>query len=117
MKQITKNDKLKLKELNKLADKSYYQLVKAVVDIKLAKMVIDAPLHSDQEQELMKTGSRQENLWGINLYPDKYGTDDFIEFDSMINLRPNQGNFSRGIDNPKIRQQIKIIVNNLIKNE
>jgi len=89
-------------------------LVKAVVDIDQKVIAVDAPMHSDEEAELIKNGSKQENLWGINLYPEKYG-EDFIEFDSMINIKPNQNNRSRGIDDPKIRKIIIQIVNKLVE--
>jgi len=36
-------------------------------------------------------------------------------FDSMINLRPTWGNRSRGVDNEKIQEKIKKIVNSLIE--
>jgi hypothetical protein len=77
-------------------------------------MVIDAELHADEEQELLKQESYQANLWGINLYPKVTGND-FIEFDSMINLRPSQNNNSRGVDDPKIQQQIRSVVLKLVK--
>lgn len=62
----------------------------------------------------MEAGSAQANLWGINLYPD-VAQEDWIEFDSMINLRPSQGNRSRGVDDPRLRQQIVEIVSQLVK--
>ena len=77
-------------------------------------MVIDAEMHADEERELLTTGSKQSALWGINLYPELYNTDDFIEFDSMINLRPSQNNKSRGIDDINIQNKIREIVLNLI---
>jgi hypothetical protein len=46
--------------------------------------------------------------WGINLYPEIRG-DDFIEFDSMTNLRPSQGNRSRGVEDMKIQEKIKTL--------
>ncbi|MBK8232440.1 MAG: hypothetical protein IPK72_18145 [Candidatus Eisenbacteria bacterium] len=42
-------------------------LVKAVVDLERSVMLIDAEMHSDQEAELIATGSNQASLWGINL--------------------------------------------------
>jgi len=42
------------------------------------------------------------------------GLDEFIEFDSVINLRPFQGNFSRNVDDLKIREKIKAIVKSLV---
>jgi hypothetical protein len=71
-------------------------------------------LHADEEAILLSSGSKQENLWGINLYPQKKD-EDFIEFDSVINLKPSQGNRSRGIENPQIQKRIKEIVERLIK--
>ena len=72
------------------------------------------PNYMPKEQYLLERGSKQENLWGINLYLEKDG-DDFIEFDSMINLKPSQSNYSRGVDNPEIQKKIIRIVNKLIK--
>jgi len=111
---IIKN-KIKISELEEMTKNMFGNLVKAVVDINKNIMAVDAPMHADQEAELLKAGSKQENLWGINLYPEKYNSDDFIEFDSMINLRPNQNNRSRGVDDPKIQEKIIQIVNKLVK--
>lgn len=104
-------DKISVKELKSLASTSYYNLVKAVVDIDLKILAIDSPLHADLESMLLEDGSKQSSLWGINLHPDLAGTPDFVEFDSMINLRPNQNNPSRDVLDPKIRTQIISIVN------
>ena len=71
-------------------------------------------LHSDEESLLLEEGSKQKNLWGINIYPNKSG-EELIEFDSMINLRPSQGNRSRDVLDPTARQKIKEIVTQLIK--
>lgn len=96
-----------------MTQKMFGNLIKAVVDIEKEIMAVDAELHADEEAELLKTGSKQENLWGINLYPEMTG-ENFIEYDSMINLRPSQGNRSRGIDDAKVREKIKRIVNKLV---
>lgn len=107
-------DKIELQELKDMAANSFGNLVKAVVDIENEIMAVDAELHSDEEALLLENGSTQKDLWGINLYTEIEG-EDFIEFDSMINLKPSQGNRSRGIDDPKIREKIKIVVNKLVK--
>ena len=101
-------------ELQKMAEKMFGQLVKAVVDIDKEVMVVDAEMHADEEGVLLEHGSQQNNLWGINLYPDKT-EEDWIEFDSMINLRPGWGNKSRGVDDPRTREKIITIVNKLVK--
>lgn len=108
------NSKMKLTELKEMAPRMFGNLVKAVVDVEKEIMVIDAELHADEEALLIERGSNQKNLWGINLYPEKSG-DEFIEFDSMINLRPSQDNRSRGIEDIKIREKIVSIVNKLIE--
>ena len=106
--QITK------KELEKIAEESFGDLVKAVVDTKKGIMAIGGELHADEEAELLKSGSQQENLWGINLYPQKE-REEFIEFDSVINLRPSQSNRSRSIQNPIIQKKVIDISKRLIK--
>lgn len=100
-------------ELAGIAKERFGDLVKAVVDAEKEIMAIGGDLHADEEAALLENGSWQENLWGINFYPDKSG-EDFIEFDSMINIRPGQGNRSRGVDDPKARERIKEIVRKLI---
>ena len=89
-------------------------MVKAVVDIEQEIMAINGELHADEEAVLMEQGAKQSNLWGINLYPELYGQEDWLEFDSMINLRPSGGNKSRGVEDPEIRKRIREIVNNLV---
>ena len=103
-----------LSELKEIAEQTFGILVKAVVDIEKGIMAVDAELHCDEEALLLENGSRQRDLWGINLYPAQSG-EGFIEFDSMINVRPSQGNMSRGVDNPEAREKIIAVVNKIIK--
>jgi len=92
-------DKISISELKENAKKMFGNLVKAVVDIEKGIMAVYGELHSDEEAVLIDKGSKQENLWGINIYPDLKGKDR-IELDSMIYLRPSQGNMTREVDNP-----------------
>ena len=103
-----------ISELDEMSKQMYEPIVKAVVDIEKRELVVDAEYHSDQELFLLERGSKQENLWGINLWPGRYGTDKFVEFDSMINLRPRQNNRSRGVENSEIRNVIIRIVNEVV---
>ena len=89
-------------------------LVKAVVDVQRGVMAVDGELHSDEEALLLKSGSSQKDLWGINIYPEIAG-EERVEFDSMINLRPSQGNLTRGVEDSKIRHRVKEIVDRLIE--
>lgn len=112
MKIIT--DKISILELKEMSAKMFGNLVKAVVDVEKEIMAVDASLHADEEALLLEKGSEQKNLWGINLYPEMDG-EDFVEFDSMINLRPSQNNRSRGVDDENIRKKIMEIVNKLVE--
>ncbi len=107
---------LSLVELKDMAVKMYGgQMVKAVVDVATERVVVDAELHVDEEAYLLENGSRQGDLWGINLYPDKFGRDNFIEFDSMVNIRPSQNNNSRTVENEAIRQKIRRIIERTVQ--
>jgi hypothetical protein len=113
MKIVDKENKISIRELKFMSENMFGDLVKAVLDIDKEIMAVDAELHADQEKVLIENGSKQEHLWGINLYPDETD-DDFIEFDSMINLRPSWGNRSRGVDDENIQHKIIEIVNKLV---
>lgn len=101
-------------ELKQMAVGTFGNLVKAVVDVDREIIAVDAELHSDLEALLLENGSKHKSLWGINLYPEMQGND-FVEFDSMINMRPSQGNRSRGIENEETRKKIIVIVAKMIK--
>jgi hypothetical protein len=103
-------DTVTVKELSEMASKMYGGFVKAVVDLSNNSMVIDVEMHVDAEQNLLENGSKQNDLWGINLHPDRFGTDEFIEFDSMINIRPRQHNMSRSVEDKAVRNQIVALV-------
>jgi len=107
MKQV---DTITVAELSEMAQKMYGNLVKGVVDLKKKLFVVDVEMHVDAEQFLLENGSQQNDLWGINLYPGKFGSDEFIEFDSMINIRPRQHNMSRGVDDEELRKKITTLV-------
>lgn len=107
-KQITRE------EIKKMADSGFGDMVKAVVDIKQKIIVVDMDLHADGEAELLKKGSRQNDLWGINIYPGM-DRNEQIEFRSMINVRPIDGNNSLIVENPQIQEIIRGVVNQLVK--
>jgi hypothetical protein len=110
---IVKNS-ISKKELVNIAEKQFGDLVKAVVDIERGIMAIGGEMHADEEVILMEQeSSRREHTWGINLYPEK-SREKLIEFDSIINIKPSYSNRSRDVENPKTREQIKMIVNKLI---
>lgn len=97
-----------------MASQQFGDMVKAVVDIEEGIMAIGGELHSDEEAMLLDQGSLQSNLWGINLYPDK-PSEEWIEFDSMINVRPSSGNRSRSVESAEIREAVTRIVQRLVE--
>jgi hypothetical protein len=100
-------------ELTEIAKQQFGDMVKAVVDVEQGIMAIGGELHSDEEAVLLDQGSAQRHLWGINIYPDK-PLDEWIEFDSMINVRPSAGNRSRNVESSEMREAITKIVNRLV---
>jgi len=106
-------DTISIDDLRQMSMHLFGGLVKAVVDVEKEIMVVDAEMHADEEKYLLELGSKQDNLWGINLYPDL--KDDFIEFDSMINIRPRLHNLSRGIEDENLRKKVTAIVHKLVQ--
>jgi hypothetical protein len=100
--------------LREIAAGQFGDFVKAVVDTERGMIAIGGDMHADEEAVLLDAGSAQLDLWGINLYPD-LPDDQWIEFDSMINVRPSQGNRSRDVENPAIRAAIVAIVARLVR--
>ena len=111
---IIVSETIHLEELKKMAEERFGNMVKAVIDVHTEILAVDGELHADEEALLLEHGSRQENLWGINIYPEM-PENEWVEFDSMINLRPSQGNRTRGVDNPEIRQRIVEIVSKRVE--
>lgn len=109
---IIKN-KISKKDIEASAKESFVDMVKAVVDIEQDMMAVGGELHSDAEAVLLEQGSKQKNIWGINIYPFLPASER-VEFDSLINIRPSQGNRSRNIEDEEIRKKIIHIVNTLI---
>ena len=107
-------DKISISELKRLVQVGFGDIVKAVVDVEKEIMALGGGMHADEEQFLLERGSKQEDIWGINIYPDKKG-EAMVEFDSVINIRPRQTNNSRYVEDEAVRQKILMIVKKMIK--
>ena len=114
MRRVTESQPVTLDDLRALARTRFGDLIKGVVDLRRGILLLDAELHADQEAALLAEGSAQVDLWGINLYPDVGGAD-WLEFDSLINLRPSFGNRSRGVDDAATREAIAALVDRLVR--
>lgn len=114
MEVVSVKKKTSRERLLKHAKALFGNFVKAVVDVEKEIIAFGGELHADGVALLIQKGSEQKNLWGINLYPELTG-EDWLEFDSMINLRPSQGNRSRGVEDRRIREKIRKIVDKLVE--
>lgn len=103
-----------IRELTFMAEATFGDLVKAVADVRRGLLAVDAGMHSDLEALLLDAGSLQADLWGINLYPSDFATGGFLELDSMINLRPGQGNRTRSVEDPATRSAIEELVARIV---
>lgn len=104
---------ISMSEIKKLAQESFGDMVKAVVDVERKIMAVGGGLHADAEAALLKVGSKLGDVWGINLYPDR-PVGEWIEFESLINVRPQEHNRSMEIQDPARRESITSIVKQLI---
>lgn len=114
MRRVVAPDAISLDDIRVLAEARFGDMIKGVVDLERGILLLDADLHADQEASLLADGSTQANLWGINLYPGVAG-EDWLEFNSMINLRPSFGNRSRGVDDPATRAAIAEFVARVVR--
>lgn len=106
-------DTISKRELEEMSKELFGDYVKAVVDIERGIAAFGGGMHADEEAELLEQSSRQEDLWGINLYP-KRAKNEWIVFDSLINIRPSQNNRSRRVENEEIQEKISEVINKLV---
>lgn len=84
--------------------------IKIVVDIEREILAGGGERHYKCEQELLKDGSRQRDLWGADSSP--YTQE--IVFESIINIRPSENNRSMEIQSPLIRERVTQITQRLL---
>jgi len=85
--------------------------IKVVVDIEKEILTAGGKRHFDGEQLLLQKGSKQGDLWGGGLDLETGE----IDYDSMINLRPNQANTSREVLAESTRFIMTAIIHKLIR--
>ena len=100
-------------EIIAASQRRFGDMVKAAVDVGRGVMALGGELHSDEEALLLEDGALQADVWGINIYPAEAG-DTWIEFDSMINVRPSANNRTRGVDDAALRSRIRAVVDALV---
>ncbi len=92
--------------LDALAKEWHQTLVKGVADIKTGLVALGGEWHIDANNRLLEEGSEQKDLWGFNIYPKEKG-DAAIEYNSLINIRPIQGNRSMEITSEETRHAVR----------
>jgi len=102
-----------LTELWLAREVGFEDMMKMVIDVEQEIIGADAELHADLEALLLDNGSRQHDIWGINIYPDQ-SDEDYIEFTALINIRPSQANRSMEVENPETRTKIREICARLL---
>lgn len=107
---IIVREKISQEELKRIAEQSYGTMVKVVVDTEREVLSLGCELHVDCSELLLEDGSRQNDLWGANVYP----SDQTIDFVSLINIRPADYNRSMEIQKEEIKQRVEVIIRKLI---
>ena len=99
--------------LDALAKEWYGTMVKGVADLERGIIALGGDWHMDANNVLIGDESEQKNLWGFNVYPDERG-DKALEYISLINIRPRQGNKKMELEDEKLRARIRSILKKLI---
>lgn len=102
-------NKMGIEEVKEFAKKWYGVLIKGAVDIENGRVALGGDYHIEASELLTNSGSKFENIWGfnINFGENKEG---LLEFDSMVNIKPNIGNRSRNISDENVIQKAKEVI-------
>jgi hypothetical protein len=85
--------------------------IKRAVDVERNILAGGGEYHADCEEVLLEDGSRQENIWGADWYPESRT----VGFGALINIRPQQDNRGMEIENPRLRERIETVVRTLLE--
>lgn len=103
-------DTIGLGELREIAKEYYVDMVKGVVDISKEVISVGGEYHIDANAKILENGSFQVDVWGFNIFFDR-PRDEWIEFTSLINIRPQAGNISMEVKDEVIRKKMRDIIN------
>lgn len=90
---------------------AFDEFIKLAVDIEQEILAGGGSMHADCEEILLREGSAQENIWGADWIPAKRQ----VDFDSLINIRPQQNNPSMTILDENIRRKVESIARKLLE--
>ncbi len=106
-------DKIVLNELRELAKEYYTDMVKGVVDVSRGTVAFGGEYHMDANVKILEHGSKQAEVWGFNIYPNRPRSE-WIEYTSLINIRPQLGNRTMEVKSEVIRKKMKEIIDSKI---
>ena len=106
-------DTIATDELREIAKEFFGSMVKGVVDIERSIVAFGGEYHMDANVLLLEHGSKQGDIWGFNIYPDA-SRDSWLEYVSLINIRPAAQNLDMEVQNPEIRGKMKEIIDSKI---
>jgi len=95
-----------LEKAQELASAWHGDMVKGVADCRRGVIALGGDWHMDAHAHLVLDGSSPEDVWGFNLYPDAEG-EEALEYISLINIRPRQGNHEMELKDPLLRELIR----------
>ena len=105
---LVTNEPVAEEKLREMADEWHGTLVKGAADIERGILALGGEWHMDANVKLIEEGSSQEHLWGFNIYPDERGAA-ALEYISLINIRPAQGNRNMELQDEALRSKIRAI--------
>ncbi len=103
------DNKISIEEVKKLADLCYGTMIKGTVDIELGRVALGGDYHIESSEMLTASGSKFEDVWGFNIRFEE-NPNGVLEFDSMVNIKPNFGNRSRNISNNEIIEKATKVI-------
>lgn len=106
--------KISESELREIAKDFYGDMIKGVVDTERKIIAMGGEYHMDASMVLIDDGSKQQDVWGFNWYFDK-NEDEQIEYISLINIRPTQGNKTMEVQDAFLRDKMKNIILKFLK--
>ncbi len=106
-------DNIPLSELREVAKEFYGEMIKGVVDVEKEIVAFGGEWHMDANTILIENGSKQNTVWGFNLYLDE-PRESWIVCTSLINIRPHDGNRSIEVQDSVLCATMSKIVNEKI---
>ena len=96
---ITKSNPYSKEEIEQLKEQ-FDVYIKTVIDVNKKICSAGCDRHFDSEKILLEQGSHQADLWGGGIDLETM----VIDYNSMINIRPQQNNSSNEIQDTNIRE-------------